>query len=230
MDRIYFVDNPWPNGHRITSFHWEAHFKYEAADEKRNGLYFDLHIETADYYEEDIDDEDDEDEDDDGGDWQAKIVWNNYHRCTLSSQEWDNKGFLVESEHSPFDLTALDGKEYAVDFLTQKELENPDLNKTAFDVYLLGHDASAFHSIHFTKIEGECYRIDWKGKLAQAYVGDYEFKYDFHTTISSAVFNGIYIPKEISDKQAYEFLERFVQMPELFEMNWRNRERRFMIK
>jgi hypothetical protein len=27
MDRIYFAENPWPNGHRIASFEWSAHFE-----------------------------------------------------------------------------------------------------------------------------------------------------------------------------------------------------------
>ena len=57
MDRIYFVDNPWPNGHRIINFKWSAHFKYEEEEvlKERTGLYFDLYLETADYYEEDLD-------------------------------------------------------------------------------------------------------------------------------------------------------------------------------
>ena len=41
MDRIYFVDNPWPNGHRIVNFKWSAHFKYAKEDELNGmaGLY-----------------------------------------------------------------------------------------------------------------------------------------------------------------------------------------------
>ena len=46
-----------------------AHFKY-AEEEELNGmagLYFDLHLETADYDEEDLDEEDEENEEED--DW-----------------------------------------------------------------------------------------------------------------------------------------------------------------
>lgn len=229
MNRIYFKDNPWPNGHRIINFVWSAHFKYEEDEEKMHGLYFDLHLETADYYEEDDeDDEDDEEEDGEIDDWHAKIVWNNYHSCTLSSQEWDNKGFIVGSDEAPFDVKLLDGAEYKVDFLSEYEQENFDHEVTAFDVYLLGHDASAFHTIKFTKKEDCSYLIDWKGKLAQAYVGDHEFKYAFHTILSPVQFKGIIIPEQITDEEAYALLTRFVRQPELFELQNLNEKRRFI--
>nr|WP_041114412.1 hypothetical protein [Bacillus badius] len=235
MDRIYFADNPWPNGHRIAAFKWGAHFKYgeEAELAGRAGLYFDLHIETADYYEEDADEEEEEDQDQDEealSDWQAKIVWGNYHSCTLSSEEWGDKGFLVGSDQAPFDPEALDGKEFAVDFLSQEEQELIDFDQTAFDVYLLGHDAAAFHTIAFTKKAGAVYQIDWKGKLALAYVGDYEFKYDFHTSITAASFSGIAIPAELTDDEAYGLLQRFVSTPSFFQLQNRQGERRFVFK
>ncbi|WP_410982116.1 hypothetical protein [Bacillus cereus] len=229
MNRIYFVDNPWPNGHRIINFEWGAHFKYKEGDglEDRAGLYFDLHLETADYYEED---QDEDDEEEGQSDWHAKIVWNNYHSCTLSSEEWNYKGFRVGSDKEPFDLEMLDGKEYIIDFLSKDEQEDLDLDKTAFDVYLLGHDASAFHMIKFTRLKKQDYQIEWKGKLALAYVGDHEFKYDFHTIISSASFRGISIPDEITDHRAYELLSRFVSNPVLFELQNENGNRRFVFK
>lgn len=230
MDRIYFVDNPWPNGHRIINFKWSAHFKYEEDEEskERMGLYFDLHLETADYYEEDLDEDEDEDEEVD--DWHAKIVWNNYHSCTMSSQEWDYKGFRVGSDEAPFDLETLDGKAYEIDFLSKNEQENLNLNLTAFDVYLLGHDATAYHIIKFTKEEGQSYQIDWKGKLALAYTGDYKFRYDFNTLISATSFSGITIPDELTDHRAYELLERFVSKPTLFELQNDNGKRKFIFK
>lgn len=229
MDRIYFKGNPWPNGHRINSFKWSAHFKYEEEEEQKNGLYFDFHLETADYYEEDAEEENDDD-DDEIDDWQAKIVWNNYHSCTLSSQEWDNKGFLVGSDEAPFDFELLNGREYKIDFLSEEEQANLDLEMTAFDVYLLGHDASAFHTIKFSKNDGGTYQIVWEGKLAQAYVGDHEFKYDFHTVLSSVMFNGIDIPDEMTDEQAYVLLTRFVHKPSLYKLYRENGKRKFIIE
>ncbi|MED4452011.1 hypothetical protein [Metabacillus fastidiosus] len=231
MDRIYFVDNPWPNGHPIINFEWSAHFKYQEEDESvgEMGLYFDLHLETADYYKEDDENEDD-DNDEAVSDWKSKIVWNNYHSCTLSSTEWDNKGFLVGSDKAPFNPETLDGKEFIIDFLSKDEQEDLDLDLTAFDVYLLGHDAAAFHTIKFTKIERSTYQIDWKGKLALAYVADYEFRYDFHTFISSVAFKGITIPDELTDNKAYELLERFISKPSLFELQNDNGKRQFVLK
>ncbi|MGG3803557.1 hypothetical protein [Metabacillus fastidiosus] len=233
MDRIYFVDNPWPDGHPIINFEWSAHFKYKKEDELAGemGLYFDLHLETADYYKEDDENEDEDDDNDEAvSDWKSKIVWNNYHSCTLSSTEWDNKGFLVGSDKAPFNPETLDGKEFRIDFLSKDEQEDLDLDLTAFDVYLLGHDAAAFHTIKFTKIEGSTYQIDWKGKLALAYVADYEFRYDFHAFISSASFKGITIPDELTDNKAYELLERFISKPSLFELQNDNGKRQFVLK
>lgn len=232
MDRIYFVDNPWPNGHRIARFEWQAHFKYEEEEalEGKAGLYFDFHLETADYDEDDSEDDLEEEDDEEADDWQAKIVWNNYHSCTLSSEAWDNKGFRVGSDQAPFDLAALDGMEFKIDFLSEKEQEELNLDLTAFDVYLLGHDASAFHEIKFTKTEHQTYQIDWKGKLALVYAGDDEFKYDFHTSISSVSFSGITIPDDITDEAAYILLSRFVSNPALFELQNDHGERRFIFK
>ncbi|WP_046175709.1 hypothetical protein [Domibacillus indicus] len=229
MDRIYFLDNPWPQGHRIIDFKWNAHFKYEEEISEKNGLYFDFHLETADYYEEDADEEDME-EGEEESDWKAKIVWNNYHSCTLSSEEWSYKGFLAGNDKAPFNLEELDGKKYKVDFLSEEEQEEWDPELTAFDVYLLGHDAAAFHTIRFTKNENGAYRVDWKGKLALAYVGDYEFKYDFQAFVSSVSFRGIAVPDELTDQEACGLLKRFVRDPALFELQNQNGQRRFVLK
>jgi len=231
MKRIYFANNPWPNGHRITNFEWGAHFKYdeEVEAEDRAGLYFDFHLETADYYEEDKDEGEDNEDDEDIEDWQAKTVWSNYHSCTLSSEEWDIKGFRVGSDKSPFDLKSLDGMEYKIDHLTEEEQQELDLENTAFDVYLLGHVATSFHTITFTKVEGKTYNIDWKGKVAFAYVGDHEFQYDFHTVIPLASFRGITIPDELMVQDAYDLLRRFVQESGLFELQSNNGHKRFVI-
>lgn len=229
MNRINFADNPWPNGHRIIHFDWGAHFKVDEDEEMdgRAGLYFDLHLETADYYEEDVD-EDEEDED--ISDWQAKIVWNNYHSCTLSSEEWDFKGFRVGSDESPFDLAHLDGAVYEVDHLNEEEQEELDIERTAFDIYLLGHDATAFHTIRFKKAEGQTYDIDWKGKVALFYVGDTEFCHDFHATINSVAFRGISVPEELTDEEAFVLLKRFVKEPESYHLSTIEGKRRFLIK
>lgn len=174
--RIYFKDNPWPEGHLLKEFIWSA--------EVRDGdVWFHFHLETADYYSErNIGyDEDVEYE----SDWEAPIAWNNYHSCTLSTNEWHNGGFRVCSEEA-FSEDLLDGLEIEVD-INPEDIE--DWGELAFHIYLLGHDAAAKHKIKFVRTEQSMFDIEWTGKIAQAYVGDYEFNHDFSTKIK-----GVNIP------------------------------------
>lgn len=173
-DRIYFKDNPWPEGHPIKEFTWSA-------KEVDGEVWFDLHLKSADYYaERDIEDDESAEY---PSDWAAPIVWGNYHSCTLSSTYWGNDGFRVcaKADYTP---ELLDGLELTVD-PDPEALE--DFEDLAFHIYLLGHDAVAKHTIRFDRIgETSQFRITWSGNIAQAYVGDYEFKHEFSLVISSA--------------------------------------------
>ncbi|MEG0450873.1 MAG: hypothetical protein RR595_13540, partial [Lysinibacillus sp.] len=122
------------------------------------------------------------------------------------------------------------GKTFLVDHFNKIEPDDFEFESTAFDVYLLGHDASAFHTITFTCIENNMYKLAWKGKLANMYAGDYAFKYDFHTEIAAAMFRGILIPSEMTDEEATQLLHRFVSQPELFKLHNNNGERYFSFK
>lgn len=54
----------------------------------------------------------------------------------------------------------------------------------AFHVYLLGHDAVAGHRIRMVRRgESDRFDIEWSGKLALAYVGDFEYRHDFRAVI-----------------------------------------------
>ncbi|WP_061333216.1 hypothetical protein [Marinobacter excellens] len=173
-DRIYSKDNPWPEGHPIKKFAWSA-------KEIDGDVWFDMHLESADYYaERDI--EDDED-DDYPSDWAAPIVWGNYHSCTLSSNYWHHGGFRVcsKAEYTP---EFLDGLELLVD-PSHETVDNYD--DLAFHIYLLGHDAVAKHRIRFERIGDTLqFKIVWSGLIALAYVGDYEFKHEFSALVSNA--------------------------------------------
>jgi len=46
-NRIYFKDNPYPNGHLIKEFKWSARVFSE------DGLWFDFHLISDNYYAED---------------------------------------------------------------------------------------------------------------------------------------------------------------------------------
>ena len=61
--------------------------------------------------------------------------------------------------------------------------------------------------------------IKWKGKIALAYSGDYEFKHDFNAEIYQTQFDGIRIPEGISKMEIKNLLNHFVSEPDLFVLN-----------
>lgn len=172
--RIYFKGNPWPEGHAIREFRWSA-------NRRGSNVWFGLHLESADYYAERyIDDEDG----DDVPDWEAPIVWGNYHNCTISSDEWHTGGFPV-CEAAEFCAERIDGLTVRIDPLPRDLREGYE--SRAFHIYLLGHDAVADHQISFSRVTGtDCFDIAWEGKIALSYVGDYEPKYSFRAEIKGA--------------------------------------------
>lgn len=165
--RITFLGNPWPEGHPIRAFEW-------AAEVRGSAVWFHFHLETEDYRSE----RDPEDTDETCSDWDAPIVWNNYHSCTLSSHEWHDGGFPACAVEE-FSADRLDRLELRVD-----ELPIAGLEGLAFGVYLLGHDSVADHTIRFDRILGtNRFNISWSGKAALTYAGDDEFKYAFVASI-----------------------------------------------
>ena len=166
--RIFFAGNPWPEGHPIKTFEWSARL--------RNGeVWFDFHLESEDYdSERPIDDDGVEYQ----SDWEAPIVWNNYHACTLSTNFWHEGGFPT-GLGSLAALASMDRLELVVDSPPPDDSED-----NAFHVYLLGHDAAAEHRIRFSRIPGtDRFNIDWTGRLALAYVGDHEYKHSFTASL-----------------------------------------------
>lgn len=167
-NRITFHGNPWPEGHPIKEFKWLA--------SGRDGqVWFDFHLQTDDY-------ESERPIDDDGteypSDWEAPIVWSNFHACTLSSNNWHDGGFAV-GQLGTVSLESLNSMEVSVGSPAPDDIED-----NAFHVYLLGHDATAHHRIKFSRIPGtDRFNIHWSGKLALAYVGDYEYRYGFEAEI-----------------------------------------------
>ena len=81
-NRIFFKGIPWPEGHLIKEFEWTV----ETRGERVRCF---LHLRSADYYSE----HEIEQVDLDLPDWQAPIVWGNYHSCILSSTYWGHEGF-----------------------------------------------------------------------------------------------------------------------------------------
>ncbi len=172
--RIVFPGNPWPEGHPIEEFEWTA--RIEGGD-----LWFDLHLRSADYDSgREIDVDEDEVEDDKDSDWEAPIVWNNYHRCTLSSTFWGEEGGFRMCPLDAFSPAWLDGRGFEVD----PQDGTVDDDDRAFHIYLLGHDSVANHRIAFRRSgDGERFDIVWAGDIALTYGGNDALEHRFEAVI-----------------------------------------------
>lgn len=173
--RIFFIGNPWPEGHAIKQFRWSA-------QRRGSEVWFGLHLESADYYAER------EIKHDEGmnyaSDWRAPIVWGNYHRCIISSDQWHEGGFPVFPA-AEFNAERIDGLSVQVD--SQPRDLSDSYENQAFHIYLLGHDSVVDHQIDFSRISGtDCFDIVWRGRIALSYAGDYEPKYSFRAEIKGA--------------------------------------------
>jgi hypothetical protein len=197
-NRIFFKGNPFPNGHRVNKFVWSG----ELAPDK--GLIFHFHLETEDYNSED----ESEDLEEDQPDWLSKIVWNNYHNCTLSSSAWHQGGIIVAVPERKFSFSHLDKLTLMADPLPLDQDWDPD--ELAFGIYLLGHDSCANHKIEIERMAGNEYRINWTGKIALTYAGKYEFEYEFEAHLNNVLFDGIFYPKEYTQEQALALLANVV--------------------
>lgn len=201
LNRIFFKDNPYPNGHKIKEFVWSGRFESET------GIWFDFHLETEDYYAED---ESFDEEIEPQSDWEAKIVWGNYHSCILSSTYWGDGGILVGSSENKLDFEELEGTKLIADKLPLPE--NWDDDDFSFYIYLLGHDSCADHEIKFIKKHTlDTFDIEWKGKIALTYAGQTEFEYEFSAFIEKAQFKGIDVSKSVNSN-----LDKYVVNPNLF--------------
>jgi hypothetical protein len=190
--RIYFPGNPWPKGHRVVSCTLNASVcpkvgAYTSTYANPGpGLMLELELMTADYDEEDTSDRNGQGD----SDWTSKIVWNNYHSCTLGpSHSSQVQGIRVSDGITPF---VFDLPEYRFN-VDPLPLDKTTFHETAaFRTYLLGHDTVANHDIalHSRQPDGT-YTLDWTGKIALTYSGDDEFKYDFRAHVTGVKFDEI---------------------------------------
>lgn len=206
IGRIKFHGNPWPKGHAITNFKWTGRI------ERGTGIWFDLHLETAEYYAEDpkshanyFDDAEDESSDD----WTSKTVWCNYHSCVISSTSWSGQGtgFLVSTKESPLDFAKLGKREFAFDD-APRDLSPP----RPFGIYLTGHDSVSSHRVRFRPEKSKkTFAIEWAGKIALSYAGSDEFKHAFNAKLSGVRFDGILMPRELTNFEVITHAEPFVK-------------------
>ena len=201
--RIHFPGNPWPNGHAVETFAWTARLVPE------RGLVFDLHLVSASYYAEDTPSEEDVEDDEDEGDWPSRIVWRNYHRCSLSSTKWSDDGFVVGTRDAPFDAALLAHHTFVVDPLAPGETaDDRELDDAPIGVYLLGHDSVADHRITFMRRDDGLYDLAWTGRIALTYAGGTEYKYTFTAQIPGIALPAVTWPKALSRADAEAELAR----------------------
>ena len=175
--RIHFAGNPWPEGHAIKTFEWTAR-------QVDGRVWFDLHLVTQDYYaEREIEDDEDVEY---ASDWEAPIVWGNYHACILSSTYWDEDRGFDACDLADFSPAWLDGRRFEVDPV---EGEIDDVEALAFHIYLLGHDSAVDHRIEFSRIgDSDRFDIVWSGRIALTYAGNYHPEHRFEARIRGVPF------------------------------------------
>lgn len=200
-NRIYFLDNPYPNGHKVSKFIWSGRI------DENETIWFDFHLETDDYYSED---ENNDIAEEPESDWKAKIVWGNYHSCKISSTYWgeENKGIRISNNSEKLNFNDFIKNELIVDEIPLDE--GYDFEDLAFNIFLLGHDSCANHKIIFKENVND-YNIEWTGKIALTYGGDYDFAYDFKANINNVKFDGFYYPKSWTLEKAKEVFNKKIE-------------------
>ena len=209
--RIFFKGNPYPLGHQIIEFVWSGHL------DEIGQLWFDFHLKTDDYYANDPITEDEPTEKElDVDDWHSKIVWGNYHACTMSSTYWGSNGILIDAAKPKLNFANWPNTRLVADTLPPDALNsNPvmpadlEWDDLALNIYLLGNDACANHQIDIAQ-NGALSNIAWIGKIALAYAGEVAFKYDFSANISDVKFAGFDYPQDMSHAQAHEHFAKVI--------------------
>ncbi|MEC4053495.1 hypothetical protein VSP10_11935 [Myroides odoratimimus] len=233
MSTITFIDSAYPKPHLLEEFVWAGRL------DESGKLWFDLHLKSKYYYlsegEEYIEDEE-EDFDDDAeytsmSEWQYRIVWDNYHQCTLSSTYWSDEGGLLLSDGTtPFSFDLLDNREFVLNPLPLADdmLES----ELAFGIYLLGHDLSANHTISFTPLANKHYAIQWSGVVALAYGGFYDYIHEFKADITESKFDGFYFPTTWTLEEAKKRFEQVlsnIDQYEFIDINPKSNKREYKL-
>ena len=207
-NKIYFSNSPYINGHKVVDFVWNARL-----DENYN-IIMDLHLESDQYDEEDEYADIIEEIDNQSEEVTEKSLWINYDHCIISSTFWGNQGIKIDTEHTKFDLNQLNNQTFLIDTLPV-DLNKPE-NEFAFGVSMLGNDTAANHEITFLDTaEFGVFDIKWKGKIANTYLDEDTFDYDFYVYMKNIKFGGIKIHPSLDINKVQEFFnDKFAQINE----------------
>ena len=73
---------------------------------------------------------------------------------------------------------------------------------------MLGNDTVAQHEITFLDTEEfGVFDIKWKGKIANTYLGETDFDYDFYVYMKNIKFNGIKVHPSLEKEKVTAFFE-----------------------
>lgn len=201
-NRITFEGNPWPKGHGIKDMQWMGRL------DSGGRLWFDLHLATEEYSADAPGIEVEADDD-----WTAPGVWNNYHRCTLSSRKWRHKGLLAATPDKPIQFAKLGELEFTADPLpppASDDLDEADRYARGFGIYLLGHDGVADHKVKLTPDVDGTFSLLWQGKVALEYYGGTDFKYRFSAAYKGLSFSGLRLPDGTTEAAGRETVRQLI--------------------
>ena len=164
----------------------------------------DLHLESDKYDEEEEYKDDLEEIDDISEENAEKQLWINYDHCVISSTYWKNKGIKIpETEVS--DFIKLNNKTFIIDPLPIEIENNQNLS---FGVSMLGKDTIAQNEITFLDTnEFGIFDIKWKGKIANTYLGESDFDYDFYVYMKNIKFEGINVHPKLTKEEVINFIK-----------------------
>ncbi|RLK58789.1 hypothetical protein [Actinokineospora cianjurensis] len=193
--RIWFQDNPWPEGHAIATFEWTAGL------DDNGHLWFDPVLITEDYDAERMPEE----PPDRTREWDSPELWTNYEGCLI--EPLDQHAFLAATPGSPFSFTATEPRTLTLDPLP----EPPDA-RHAFQFHLLGHDTCADHTFVITRQPDGHHRIDWTARIALTYAGETEYLHAFRAELHDCVPTHITYPAEMTPDQAHHHLTDLIDI------------------
>lgn len=204
--RIWFEGNPWPQGHALLDFQLGA-FLHEG------GVTLSLLLKSTEYRDAGGAVEPPE-EQAATGDWESRGVWNNYHRCSIESGAIADQPPLAID---PATKLPVPGQRLRFDTLADEPPNGFDPQDNLLQCYILGHDAVRDHDLKIGAGSAHgLYRIDWSGRVALAYAGDYFYRYRFRVEVEDAPFVGFEITQRQSDgREVAERTERNARIQRL---------------
>ncbi len=212
--RVYFSPgNPWPQGHAVKSCYLDGRLFED------DTLEINLHLSTVDYRENDGGELLDEG---DGSDWEAKVVWNNYHAFSVDGT------LVVASQAHPISLADLGSRVFEVDPLPQAYERFLD-DELAFATYVLGHDSVADHRISLGAAAGGSHPLTWTARIALSYSGEDEFDRYFAVATEVKPLQEIFVVGDRSEESILGALEKILAEHSQFEVQ-RRQKRRYLVR